>query len=59
MLFVLLILTDVNQTLKFIEARKAAKILWYANHTDYYNKICALIFQKSAKRRLKESPARV
>jgi len=33
---------DENQTLQFIEAYKAAKLLWqnfYANHTDYCDKI--------------------
>lgn len=36
---VLLIIKDENQTLKFIESYKAAKLLWDANHTDYCNKI--------------------
>lgn len=30
---------DENQTLKFIESYKAAKLLCDANHTDYCNKI--------------------
>ncbi|KAL4147839.1 hypothetical protein QTP88_002177 [Uroleucon formosanum] len=30
---------DENQTLKFIESYKTAKLLWDANHTDYCNKI--------------------
>ncbi|VVC27155.1 MADF domain [Cinara cedri] len=30
---------DGNQTLRFIEAYKAAKLIWDANHTDYCNKI--------------------
>lgn len=38
-LSVLLIIMDENQTLKFIESYKAAKLLWDANHTDYCNKI--------------------
>lgn len=30
---------DKNQTLQFIEAYKAAKLLWDANHTDYCDRI--------------------
>lgn len=30
---------DENKTLQFIEAYKAAKLLWDANHSDYCNKI--------------------
>jgi len=36
---VLLIIIDENQTLQFLEAYKAAKLLWDAIHTDYCNKI--------------------